>query len=102
MEWTVNTVNKWDDYSETLGVPDFQCSSEKIGPSQSCFKVLDDAAVHTCSVWMAQDTIEGERTFFTEIEPDELDHAKPVSIWWPFDGGFMARSQRSTLQLLTP
>ena len=77
VEWTVNAVNKWDDYSETLGVPDFQYRVREDRSVSVMFqKFLDDAAVHTCSLWIAQDTIEGERTFFTEIEPDELDHAK--------------------------
>ena len=75
--WQVSGRDKWSDYSDTLGVPDFLYSVREDRTVSVMFhKFLDDAAVHTCGEWIQQEWQSTERIFFTEVEPEELDLAK--------------------------
>ena len=75
--WEVNGRNKWDDYSDTLGVPDYQFTVREDRTISIMFqKFLDDAAAHTCTDWIQQEMNGTDRVFFSQIEPDELDLAK--------------------------
>lgn len=60
----------WDRYASTLGVPDFQRSTqEDRSPGVMFQKFLDDAANHTCAAWVGGET-DG---FFVEADVDEAD-----------------------------
>lgn len=75
--WEINGQDKWSDFSETLGVPDFQYSvNEDRTVSVMFHKFLDDAAVHTCEEWIQNERSGTDRTFFTDIEPEESDFEK--------------------------
>ena len=64
----------WNEYSATLGVPDFQARVREDRSISVMFqKFLEDASVHTCTEWIAQETSGSQRSFFAEIEPGELD-----------------------------
>ena len=55
--WTDESgANLWDTFSATLGVPDYQTRlRDNLDPSIMFQKFLDDAAVHTCDVWVAEE-----------------------------------------------
>ena len=75
--WEINGSDKWSDYSDTLGVPDFLYSVREDRTVSVMFhKFLDDAAVYTCGEWIQQEWTATDRTFFTEIDPEELDLEK--------------------------
>ena len=77
ISWEINGRDKWDDYSDTLGVPDYQFTVREDRTISVMFqKFLDDAAAHTCTEWVQQEISGTERAFFSEIEPDELDLEK--------------------------
>ena len=82
VDWIVDNTDMWENYSATLGVPDFQSRVlEDRSVSVMFQKFLEDAATHTCEQWIAQEVSGTERLFFSEIEPGELDANKSVSIW---------------------
>ena len=75
--WKSNNQFLWEKYSRTLGVPDYQQSvTEDLSPSIMFQKFLDDAAVHTCTNWINNEINNGERLFFSEIEPTDTDAVK--------------------------
>lgn len=77
IEWNVDNTDKWEEYSSTLGVPDYQFSvREDRSVSVMFHKFLDDAATHTCRAWIEEESTGTQRLFFSEIEPDEMDAAK--------------------------
>jgi len=56
----------WNDYADTLGVPDYeQRVSEDLSPSAMFQKFLDDAAVYTCGQWLEREGLDSAQTFFT-------------------------------------
>ena len=77
IKWKSGNTLLWEKYSQTLGVPDYQQSvTEDRSPSIMFQKFLDDAAVHTCTNWIANEINGAERLFFSEIEPDDTDPVK--------------------------
>ena len=77
IEWHVGNTDMWENYSATLGVPDFQSRViEDRSVSVMFQKFLEDAAAHTCEEWIEQEVSGTERLFFSEIEPGELDANK--------------------------
>ena len=77
IEWTVQGTNKWEQYADTLGVPDYlQRIREDTDPGIMFQKFLNDAAVHTCREWVTLEEESEQRLFFSEIEPDEDDLQK--------------------------
>ena len=74
VDWVVGNTDMWENYSATLGVPDFQSRVlEDRSVSVMFQKFLEDAATHTCEEWIAQEGSGTERLFFSQIEPGELD-----------------------------
>ena len=77
VDWVVGNTDMWENYSATLGVPDFQSRVlEDRSVSVMFQKFLEDAATHTCEEWIAQEVSGTERLFFSQIEPGELDANK--------------------------
>ena len=77
IEWSINNKDMWENYSATLGVPDFQSRVLEDRTVSVMFqKFLEDAASYTCEEWISQETSGTDRLFFSEIEPGELDAAK--------------------------
>lgn len=75
--WEVNGIDKWSDYYDTLGVPDYEFTVQEDRTVSVMFqKFLDDAAAHTCTEWIQQESNGANGSFFSEIEPDELDLEK--------------------------
>ena len=53
IEWNVQNTDKWQQYSETLGVPDYlQRIREEREPSIMFQKFLNDAATESCAEWL--------------------------------------------------
>ena len=74
IEWYVGNKDMWEEYSATLGVPDFQSRVREDKSISVMFqKFLEDAASHTCTEWIALESSGTQRLFFSEIEPEELD-----------------------------
>ena len=60
--------SRWDLYSDTLGVADYQLRVDTDRSASVMFqKFLDDAATETCGRWVAG---EGDAPFFADGEPD--------------------------------
>lgn len=77
VEWKNGNKKMWEEYSSTLGVPDYQQSvTEDLSPSIMFQKFLDDAAVYTCTRWIDEEYQGEQRLFFSEIEPGDLDSTK--------------------------
>ena len=78
IEWAEGSAVLWESYAATLGVADHQTRlRDNLDPSIMYQKFLDDAAVQTCTAWVAGEA-DGTRTprgFFVAIEPDATDAA---------------------------
>ena len=77
ISWIEQNKERWEHYSATLGVPDYQQRiREERTPSVMFQKFLNDAALHTCAEWIRLEIESDQRLFFAEIEPDEYDPVK--------------------------
>ena len=75
--WEEENLDKWEEYSATLGVPDYQFRVREDRSVSVMFqKFLEDASAHTCTEWIQQEAEGTQRLFFSEIEPGELDANK--------------------------
>jgi len=76
IEWADGSAVLWESYAATLGVADHQTRlRDNLDPSIMYQKFLDDAAVQTCTAWVAGEA-DGTRTprgFFLATEPDAAD-----------------------------
>ena len=75
--WMDRSTDLWEKYSSTLGVPDYQESTEEDrSPGVMFHKFLDDAANYTCEAWFEAELDGSSDTFFVEAEIDEEDGTK--------------------------
>jgi hypothetical protein len=85
--WGSETTSKWDEYSGTLGVADYQLRVESDrSPSTMYQKFLDDAAVETCLGWIQAEN----SSFFTMADPQSTTRVEVqeniIDLRWQIQG----------------
>ena len=67
VEWMDGNQNLWDEYSTTLGVPNYQETvSEDLSANVIFQKFLQDAATYSCQAWIEHDGYAGPYAFFED------------------------------------
>ena len=75
VEWMDGNTNLWDEYSTTLGVPDYrETVSEDLSANVIFQKFLQDAATYSCQAWIEHDGSSGPYAFFDEsYDEDDIN-----------------------------
>ena len=77
VDWMSGNKVLWEEYSTSLGVPDYQETvNEDLSANVIFQKFLQDASIYSCQEWIEHDGLEGPYAFFV----DTYDEGNPATV----------------------